>query len=142
MQKASNEKMREILRMVGNPAISKFIDLNKLRRSDEFTMICKCASQHAKETGDVGFMLKILRLFEGTIHLNDVANRLREESNLLIVRYKGEILVKKKTKIDAEVDSKCAIDLKSKRAIHEKTYIDALDHPARLPGSYGSGKRR
>lgn len=66
MQKTQAERMRDFFRLIENSDIAKFLDLNKFRKSDEFLVICRYASRHAKETGDVGFMLKILLLFEGT----------------------------------------------------------------------------
>lgn len=129
---------KSLLKAITNPKIAKFIDINKLKNSKEFELLFRWASSHAKITGDTGPISRILHIFEGTKHLNDIGGLFRSETDLLIYRQNGIIHVKKKSNANINVKLDLAIPDTPKKA----PYIDALDHPARLPGSYGTGKRR
>lgn len=151
---------KSFLKALSSPWIFPFISKEKLVKSDQFRRIIDSFDEHFDRHRDAVSFERLLALLDGSQYANILADYLRLRHGLIISREQEGIKVSVPKKavppdVQREVHAfgtyfdgrKSSIGKKipgantSVRVGSRKKYIDALDHPARLPGSYGSGKR-
>jgi hypothetical protein len=165
-KKTFNDTLRQLLVIAANPIIRPYIDTTKLIKSKDFSNALEIVVENFCLHRDTGPINRILLLLDGSKHQQTVADWFREKLNISISRSSDGFTfqVPKKVKTSTQKFSDYLIESKNHipGTIHPKIikeqpprkmniernssktsgYLDALDHPARLPGSFGSGRRR
>jgi hypothetical protein len=149
------KRVVELQKFVGaitDPKITAFIDLKKLHQSGIYNLAIQMASDHAIQYGDFGYINHIFRLMDGTPHAQELISALRPKLSFVVTDTKPRKLKKAtpeqavkaaKTAPNKPVAARTApLKPTRKKAASAKKHWDLLDSPLRLPGSFGSGKRR
>lgn len=159
------KEVRRTLGALSRQEVVPLIDKNKLVKSSTFAEVAQMAVDHSLALGDNGPVNLLLELVRNTKFESLLVTWLCQGAGLKVVDRKGKkYLVKSaeavKSKISfakffpsaAEANDAAyrARELKRKlsnpklrvEVISHKDGVDMLDSKARLPGSFGSGKRR
>lgn len=141
-----------LFKSIKKPELRKFIDIPKFYRSKEFDELLELICGHVVDTGDTGRLQELLNFFDRSKFLEDVASRIQVKSGLLVSRelegfkFVSSTHKKAKSSVDLLTRKKSSpsalVTDKGSGKKWGKGDIDILDHWSRLPGSYGTGKRR
>jgi hypothetical protein len=162
---SSRKEAKRTLSALSRPDVAPFLDTNKLVKSSAFAEIAQMAVDHSLRVGDNGPINSTLNLVRNTKFENSLATWFCQSAGLKEVEKKGKKQLVKGTDASmssisfakffpAAVEARDAayrarvlerklsnpslrVELKS-----HKSDVDMLDSKARLPGSFGSGKRR
>lgn len=136
-----------LLYRIMNTRIKEFVDLNELVKSQLFSEILEYCALHAVQHGDKTNIDNILKIFKGTRSHESLVKFFCarcgfefKSGNGIVIFTKSTTPAKEETKFIAPENTKKSTEQKKKKAKPKK--IDMLDSWARLPGSYGTGKKR
>lgn len=151
---------KSFLKAVSSPLVCSFISKEKLVKSDQFRMTIDFLDRHFDLYKDTGSFERLLNLLDGSKYAELLAGYLRVRHGLRISREGGAIKVSINKGSEASVsqrkiysfrsylgEQKSSANVKNsvktvaKSAGGQVKYIDALDHPTRLPGCFGHGRR-
>lgn len=149
---------QKFLRELCAPSVQPFLSRSKIFYSAEFAEIVKSVDEHYEKHRDMNSISRILAIFDGTKYLELIAEYFRQRHGVSIQRKDRiiKVIYSKASSTGAtphphldfiSVQRSAKADAAEARKVTEKQFgtprhLDALDHPARLPGSYGSGMRR
>lgn len=152
--------LRGLLKVISSPSVWPYISMEKLVKSEQFTRLIRKFDEHFSQYRDTGQFERVLAMLDGSKYRDVLAEHLRARHGVQVSREDGKIKIsflKKKSIAVANGEMSFtqffAIprpDRKTKKANKteyrgspfKKNYVDALDHPARLPGSFGHGSRK
>lgn len=152
--------LRGFLKAISSPTVWPFISKEKLVKSEQFARLIKSFDDHFSRHRDTGQFERVLAMLDGTKYRDVLAEYLRARHGLQVSRENEniKITIMKKNSIElgnkeisftqllAISKSNHKINTKNKteyrKSSFKKNYVDALDHPARLPGSFGHGSRK
>lgn len=156
----ADSDLRGLLKVITSPSVWPFISRRKLFESEQFARLIKNHDEHFLQHRDTGQFERILAMLDGSKYRDVFAEYLRTRHGLHVLRVDGfiKITLPKNSagkSINKEIPfTQFIAALKPSQIIkiaekneHEKSLskvknIDALDHPARLPGSFGHGSRK
>lgn len=157
MKDETKKHAQSILKALSNEQVHLFLDAAKFVRSERFAEIVEMAVDHASSTGDTGYVQRSLRVLRTSRFRDPVARYFGDRLGLDFTFTAEGIETKRSGRapnpralLHEHVPSLRAPGAVSKRVRKasgsrreaEGGYVDMLDHPARLPGSFGTGKRR
>lgn len=152
--------LRAFFAAIASPHVRPYLSMEKLIKSEQFARLIQSLDDHFDDHRDTGAFVRILALLDRSRYLNLFASYLRERHPLNVTKEKGSIKVNvlkhlagKGVKNSStfskflEQQNFDGMGRQSTQSISpdSSTFIkdiDALDHPARLPGSYGHGRRK
>jgi hypothetical protein len=144
---------RKFLALITDPRIRAVIDLKKTAMSGQYRKAIDVGADHALKHGDFNLLNKLLALMDGTPHAGEFVAYLRPKLNFVITPTKPRTLKKATPKLVAQVAKEAADipvtprkiavpEVPKKKTVRLDKKIDLMDTHLRLPGSFGSGKRR
>ncbi len=144
---------KKLLSLITDPRIATFLDLRKLTQSAQYRKAVVMAADHAAKHGDFSFLNNVLALIDGTHHAAELIESLRPKLTFVLTPTKPRKLKKATPELVAQVAAKAAntpvVPQKTTtRPVQKKKTVrfgkggDLMDSHLRLPGSFGSGKRR
>ena len=152
--------LRGFLKAISSPTVWPFISKEKLVKSEQFARLIESFDEHFSSHRDTGQFERVLAMLDGSKYRDVLAEYLRARHGVQVSREDKKIkitLLKTKSMVIANQEINFAQFLamprseskicKTKKTEHraspfKKNYVDALDHPARLPGSFGHGSRK
>lgn len=152
---------RNFIKALSLPVVRPFISWEKVIKSEQFLSSIQYYDDHFDRHRDTGPFERLLALLDDTKYRDLLANYLRVRHSVQVSRENGKVKVsvlksasvvanthKEMTFAKFSSDSKPAYKDRvskiqnSEKNNFKKNYVDALDHPARLPGSFGHGRRK
>ena len=144
---------RKSLALIADPRIRAFIDLKKISLSAQYRVAVDAGAAHALKHGDFTFLNKLLALVDGTSHATELLAYLRPRLNFVIAPTTPKTFKKATPELVDQVPMGAAkapvaprkigtAAAPKKKVVKKKKKYDLLDSFLRLPGSFGSGKRR
>lgn len=145
------------------PEIRGLIDAEKLVRSAVFAEIVDTGVAHAASHGDLHYLNKLISLLQGTRHQSSLIEWLSTRLSVSVYVKDGVTALRKGTspaglakpleaafpsavgarrRAQEEAALQAKLNNPKLRVVVVRDDVDMLDSRARLPGSYGSGKRR
>jgi hypothetical protein len=152
--------VRGFLKSISSRTVWPFISKEKLVKSEQFARLIKSFDEHFSLHRDTGQFERVLAMLDGSKYRDVLAEYLRVRHGVQVSREDEKIkisLLKKKSIAVANREMSFTQflamprpDQKIKKvnkteyreSPFKKNYVDALDHPARLPGSFGHGSRK
>lgn len=153
--------LKAFIKAISSPQVWPFISKEKLVKSEEFEKLVDHFDAHFDAYKDTGPFERLLHLLDGSKYAEVLAEHLRARHNVIVQRENGAIKVHVKKGLTPREGVKKAPSFRNhidkptsairtipssksdtQGAWDKSQYIDALDHPARLPGSFGHGQRR
>lgn len=152
--------LRGLLKAISSPSVWPYISMEKLVKSEPFARLIENFDEHFSLYRDTGQFERVLAMLDGSKYRDVLAEYLRarhgvqvsrEDKKIKITLLKTKSMVVANREIDfaqflaiPRSDSKISKTKKSglRASPFKKNYVDALDHPARLPGSFGHGSRK
>jgi hypothetical protein len=148
-----------------NPDVRPFVDSERLVRSEVFAEMVDMATTTAQEVGNLFYVNSLLGLLVGTKHESALLDWVSRRVGISVVVRSGQPHLRKgptttgtPVPLERAFPSAVAAQRAALREAHTQAklndprlpvvvvrgseYQDMLDSPARLPGSYGAGKRR
>ena len=152
--------LRGFLKAISSPTVWPFISKEKLVKSEQFARLIKSADEHFSLHRDTGQFERLLAMLDGSKYRDVLAEYLRARHGVQVSREDEKIkisLLKRKSiavansemtftqflalpRPDRKAEKVNKTDYRESQ--FKKNYVDALDHPARLPGSFGHGSRK
>lgn len=163
------ENVRTFLSAICSRHIRPFISVDRLIKSAEFSEAVRFLDDHFDRNRDAGSFERLLAVLDGSKYLDSFAEHLRARHGVVVTRVSGTVKVSVPksgtTCIENQVPRSKSISFvphttartrpptspaghlePARRNTFGQRWVDqdvdALDHPARLAGSYGSGRRR
>jgi hypothetical protein len=157
-------KASKALSMLHNEHVRPFIDRDRLVKSALFAEMVDMTVEHALRTGDFGYMNRLLEVLASSKHeaallewlCSRTGAKVRVKSGRAgLVRghdssaahqplasvFPTAVAAQQAAVTAAKLEAKMAT-LRVVKVSDKPKFIDMLDSPARLPGSFGAGKRR
>lgn len=151
-------ELRKFLSMIADPNLRHFLDLGKLVNSGIYNLSVKMGTEHALSHGDYGYLNQMFGVLDGSPYESLFVASLRSKLNFIItegtprklkkatpeqIADAAERAGKRQAAVVKAIPTKTpktrAIKAKGPKSIRSE---DLLDSRLRLPGSYGTGKRR
>lgn len=152
----------DFLKLITSPAVRPFLSIEKVVKSESFLQLIRYCDEHFSRHRDTARFEKLLNMLDGTKYRDVLADYLKRRHGVQVSRDHGRLKVSVPKDTSSSVKPRGSLDFEKHLALkptqRPKTqplkqpgsasvrakadYIDALDHPARLPGSFGHGKRR
>lgn len=158
VMRMTKSKTQNFLRELCSPSVRPFLSRSKIFYSAEFSKIVQSVDEHYVKHHDTTSIARILSIFDGTKYLDLVAEYFRQRHGVSVQRKDGNIVViySKPSPLGSRPNPPrdfvsfqrtAKADAAEGRKVPDvqpivPRHLDVLDHPARLPGSYGSGRRR
>lgn len=152
---------RNFIKAISSPVVRPFISWEKVVKSEQFLGSIQYYDDHFDRYRDTGHFERLLALLDGTKYRDMLANYLRVRHGVHVSRENGKVKVfvaktasaaaythkdmtfaKFFSNPKSPVKAKTSKINNSEKLLFKKDYVDAMDHPARLPGSFGHGRRR
>lgn len=158
MDQQKKVELRKFLAMISDPNLRHFLDLGKLVNSGLYNLSVKMGTEHALSHGDYGYLNQMFGVLDGSPYVGSFVASLRSKLNFIITEGNPRKLkkatpeqvadaAKRAAKRQAAIVKTIPTKAPTMRAIKDKgpkstRSEDLLDSRLRLPGSYGTGKRR
>lgn len=166
MEKKDSDDAKRVLNALSEPRVRALIDPKKLISSSMFPGIAKMSVEYAIRYDDRSFIARTLKLVDSTRYHLPILKWFCARASLNYKEQAGKLIFSRSdtapdesadlsdfllgergTQSQASTsmkagDSITRMKLKKKKKDPREKRIDALDSRARLPGSYGTGKRR
>jgi hypothetical protein len=159
------QRARKVLAAMTLADVRSLIDADRLVRSAVFAEIVDAGVAHASDHGDFHYLNQLLSLLQGTkhqsalvewlstrlsvsVHVRGGFTALRKGTNAagtvppLEAKFPSTVAARKRGQDEALLQAKLNDPRLRVVVASSKGYVDMLDSRARLPGSFGSGKRR
>lgn len=159
---------KSFLNAICSPHVAPFLSRERLVKSEQFLDLMNHCDQHFDAYRDTKGFSRLLSLFNGYPSLAVLADYLRARHGVQVIRVaktikivvpKGNTASEASTKkmtfakyfgaskeptvlVAAKKSGSSTVPKKlaQSKDVWKEGYVDALDHPARLPGSFGHGR--
>jgi hypothetical protein len=157
------DESKVLIDLLANAKLKGFVDLKKLVASQAFSGMAEYAALHAVTHGDYGYIVKLLKLLAGSRYFYSAVGWFGMRAGLTYRDVQGlPTFSKSPTAPNSNIKIQDFIQAKpprlntspksttgsvqtiitSKKVKKSPKRVDMLDARERLPGSFGSGKRR